>query len=61
VHDYNDKEWRVRSPVVDYLPFLKYKGVVNIIKTDVEIELDKNMDIFLIVGINTQRFICFKC
>lgn len=30
----------MRSPAVDYLPFLKYKGVVNIIKTDVEIELD---------------------
>ena len=42
MHDDSDREWRVRSPVVDYLPFLKYKGVVNIIKTDVEIELDNN-------------------
>lgn len=42
MHDYSDRGWRVRSPAVDYLPFLKYKGVVNIIKTDVEIELDNH-------------------
>jgi len=51
----------VRILAVDYLPFLKYKGIVNIIKTDVEIELDKIIDIFFGLRIIAQRFICFKC
>lgn len=51
MRDYSDKEWRGRSLDVDCLPFLKYKGVVNIIKTFAEIKLDKIIVLFLTVRI----------
>jgi len=56
----------VRSLAVDYLPFLKYKGVVNIIKTDVEIELDKIIYMFFddldnaIKGLFSGKFVGIK-